>query len=387
MHLTAAGNIEAVGSIFQFRNLQRNILQRLTEQTVTQLTGSNELAFAACKGAVVDRESHFNGGGRNLNKGQRLNCIGGTDGVTDTDITDTAHGDDIAGRGFGNRRTTQTVKGVKGNGLTLLADLLGSMIVADNDFLILLDSAALNATDSNSTNKLVVIDGGNQHLEGLFRLYLGGGNVIQNGFKQRLQIGADNVGRIRSSTLTAGAEQHGRIKLILGGVQIQQKFQNLIHNLVDTLVGTIDLINHNDNTMTQLQSFAQNKTGLRHGAFGGIHQQNNAVDHLQNTFNLAAKVGVARGINNINFGVFILDSRVFCQNGNSALSFQVIGIHHAIDHRLILAVDTALFEHLIHQRRFTVVDVGNDSNISQIIANHCHIPPNIFFNNLLYAPF
>ena len=45
--------------------------------------------------------------------------------------------------------------------------------------------------------------------------------------------------------------------------------------------------------MTQLQRPAEDEAGLGHGALGGVHQQDHAVDHLQDALHLAAEVGMA----------------------------------------------------------------------------------------------
>ena len=253
------------------------------------------------------------------------------------------------------------------------------MVVANHDLLILFDGAALDAADGDASHKLVIVDGGDQHLEGGVRVHIGSGDIIQNGVEQRLKISACRVGGVGSRALTPRAEQHGRVELVLGGIQIQQQLQHLVHNLVDALVGTVDLVDHYDHPVAQLQGLAQNKAGLGHGAFRRVHQQNNAVHHFQNAFHFAAEVRMARGVHNIDLRAFIMDGGVFGQDRDAAFPFQIVGIHHAVHHGLVFAVDTALLEHLIHQRRFAVVDVGNDSDISQIIANHCHIPPNVNF--------
>ena len=45
----------------------------------------------------------------------------------------------------------------------------------------------------------------------------------------------------------------------------------------------------------------------------------------------------------------------------------VVGVHDAIRHLLILAEHAALLQHLVHQRGLAVVNVGDNSNISNII--------------------
>ena len=75
-----------------------------------------------------------------------------------------------------------------------------------------------NVRDGDTTNVLVVVDGGNQQLQRFFRIAGGCGDILHNGFKEGNQIGAHLVGAVRCSTLTAGAEDGGGVELLVGGV-------------------------------------------------------------------------------------------------------------------------------------------------------------------------
>ena len=48
--------------------------------------------------------------------------------------------------------------------------------------------------------------------------------------------------------------------------------------------------------------------------------------------------------------------------------FLITGVHHPLRHLLIRTKDTALPEHLIHQRSLAMIDVCNDRNIPQIFS-------------------
>ena len=137
-------------------------------------------------------------------------------------------------------------------------------------------------------------------------------------------------GGIAGGTVAAGAEQHGAVELLVGGVQVQQQLQHLVDDLVDALVGAVDLVDDHDDTVAQLQRAAEHETGLGHGALGGVHQQDDAVDHLEDTLHLAAEVGVARGIHDVDLGVAVVDGGVLGQNGDAALTLQVVGVHDAL---------------------------------------------------------
>ena len=49
-------------------------------------------------------------------------------------------------------------------------------------------------------------------------------------------------------------------------------------------------------------------------------------------------------------------------------------VHNAIGNLLILAEGAALFKHLVNQRGFAVVDVGDDGNVAQICTFHLRTP-------------
>ena len=242
------------------------------------------------------------------------------------------------------------------------------MVVAHGDLLILLQGPPLNAPDGNAAHKLVVINGGHQHLERLIHIRLRRGDIINNGVKQRLQICAGHIGGIGRNALSGRAEQHRGIQLLFCGVQIQQQLQHLVHHLVDALVGPVDLVYHHDNPVAQLQGAAEDEAGLGHGPLSGVHQQDNAVNHLQNTLYLAAEIGVARSVYNVDFRVAVANGGVFGQDGNAALPLQVVGVHDPVYGLLILPIYTALLEHFVHQGGLAVVNMGNNGNISQFFV-------------------
>ena len=120
--------------------------------------------------------------------------------------------------------------------------------------------------------------------------------------------------------------------------------------------------------MPQLQRLLQHEAGLRHGALEGVDQQQHAVDHFENALHLAAKVGVSRGVDDVDLDALVEDRRVFGQNRDAALALKVVGIHDALCHHLVFAEYAALLEHLVDQCGFAVVNVGNDGDIAQFFS-------------------
>jgi len=140
---------------------------------------------------------------------------------------------------------------------------------------------------------------------------------------------------------------------------------------VDALVGAVDLVHHHDDPVAHLKGTAQHEAGLGHGALRGVHQQDNAVHHLQHALHLAAEIGMARGVNDVDFGVAVSHGGVFGHDGDAALALQIVGVHDAVHDLLIVAEHAGLLKHLIHQCGLAVIDVGDYGDVSNFIHWNC----------------
>ena len=244
------------------------------------------------------------------------------------------------------------------------------MIVDNYRFAAHTHSSTLNPADTDASDVFIIIYRRNQHLQRCVRIAFRRRDIFQNRVQERRQIFSHTVGIDGSSAGAAGAEQHRGIQLFIGSVQIHQKLQYLVDYFVYPRIGTVNFVYHNDDPMSQFHSSSQHKTSLRHRSLRSIHQKDYAVDHFQNPFHLAAEVRVAGGIYNIDFYPFIQNRGVFREDGNASFPFQVSRVHHPFLYHLIFVVFTTLLEHLIHQSCFSVVNVGDDGDISQIFSNH-----------------
>ena len=70
------------------------------------------------------------------------------------------------------------------------------------------------------------------------------------------------------------------------------------------------------------------------------------------------------GVDDIYFYIPVLHGDIFGKNGDSAFAFQVVVIQKTVVNFLIGAKNFGLFEDLIDQRGFSVVDVGNNCYIA-----------------------
>ena len=105
---------------------------------------------------------------------------------------------------------------------------------------------------------------------------------------------------------------------------------------------------------------------MGHHAFRGVYQQQTAVSQSQRALHLAAKIGVARGINQIDLGNAVLQRDVLGQNRNAALTLKIVRVQYASTTQFAFPVLTRLAQHLVYKRCFAVINVGDDGNVSNV---------------------
>ena len=130
--------------------------------------------------------------------------------------------------------------------------------------------------------------------------------------------------------------------------------------------GPVDLVHDDDRGAAQCQRLPQHEPRLRHRAVEGVHHEQHAVNHAQNPLNFAAEIGVAGRINNIDFRPVPTHARVLREDGDPALAFERIRVHHALGDDLILAKGSGLSQHLVHERCLAVIDVGDDGDVAYL---------------------
>ena len=112
--------------------------------------------------------------------------------------------------------------------------------------------------------------------------------------------------------------------MVLAGAKVEHQVEHGFLYFVGTAVGLVHLVNHHNGLQLQLDGLLQDETGLWHGAFKGIDEQQHAVSHVEHTLHLATEVGVAGSVDNVDLHVLVTDGNVFRKNGDAALAFQVV---------------------------------------------------------------
>ena len=221
-----------------------------------------------------------------------------------------------------------------------------------------------DAADGDAAKVFRVVKVGNEDLQGAVRVAGGRGNGGDDGLKQRLQIDAGNGGIEGCSAVLGHAIKYGKIKLRFVRIEIDEKIVNFVQHFLRAGVGAIDLVDHHDGQQLGFKRLGKHVAGLRQWAFGCVNQQHYAVYHLERTLHFAAEIGVSRRVHDIDFAAFKDDGRVFGQDGDAALPFQFIRVHHTVGHLLIGAERSRLPQHGIYEGCLAVVNMGNDGDIA-----------------------
>ena len=189
-------------------------------------------------------------------------------------------------------------------------------------------------------------------------------------FKQRNKVFSLNVGVERSRAVSRAAIHDRTVKLLFGGVELEQKLQHLVDDFLHSCVGAVDLIHHDNHGVTEFERLLQHEARLRHRSLVGVDKQHYAVDHFEYALHLAAEVRVSRGVDDVDFVVSVLYGRVLRKYGYAALALDVVAVHYALGYRLIGAERAALLQQRVYKRGFTVVDVGDYRHVANVFVSH-----------------
>ena len=257
------------------------------------------------------------------------------------DALNAGHRHDGAHICLGHRDLGQAVKFIQAADFDLQL-LFRSVMVHDHDFLVHADLPVVDLADADAADIFVVVDGGDEQLQRGLGIALRRRDRIKDRIQQRAHIHA-LIGKILHRPAVARRSEHeGAVQLLFGGIQFQQQVEDLVHHFLGAGFRTVHLIDADHDIQVQLQRLGQHEAGLRHGSFKGIHHQNDAVHHLQDALHLAAEIGVAGSIHDVDLHALVGHGSVLRQDGDPALTFQVARVHDALGHFLVLAEHTAL---------------------------------------------
>ena len=108
-------------------------------------------------------------------------------------------------------------------------------------------------------------------------------------------------GRARRTRLARG-EDVREIELLFVGPQLHERVEHLVEHLVRPGVGPVDLVDHDDRPDVARERLAQHELRLRHRPLEGVDQHQRTVGHLKRPLDLAAEIGVAGRVDDVDLG-------------------------------------------------------------------------------------
>ncbi len=294
MQLTASGDFEGIGGVGLFEQ-EADVDFQLLFQTVSDVAAGHVLAFPAGKGGAVDHEVHaqrrfFDPDGRHL-----YGMVGIADGVADSDVFDAGHDADVPA---GNLSCFYPLQALVAEALVDLGHSAPALVVDNDDSLGGMDRAPVDAADAQTSDVVVVGEGRNLKAQGFFRIVGVALHLLDDGVEKGTQaqpvlagrplvdlfaggFNADTCyfGRIAHDNSLAGdAVQNLKIQLLVRGFKVHEELINFVDDFCDPGILFVDFVNQQDGKQTLFQGFLQDKTGLGHGAFGRIDQEDDRVD-------------------------------------------------------------------------------------------------------------
>ena len=129
-------------------------------------------------------------------------------------------------------------------------------------------------------------------------------------------------------------------------------------------VGAIDLVDHDDRRQAALEGLAEHESRLRQRTFRGVDQQHHAVGHRQHALHFPAEIGVAGRVHDVDQGLAVVNGGVLGQDGDAALTLELVAVHGALFDALVGAEHAALPKHGVNKGGLAVIDVGDDGNVA-----------------------
>ena len=359
----------------QRRNTHGNVAFLFAHQTLVELARAHNLAFATNQGAGrrLEHNGHrgfFHGNWRKLNG---VFTVG--DDVANVSIFNADNGNNVARLCLKNIRFAQVLKNVNlANGCVVAAR---AIVFYNQDLLFFMQDAAMQTANANATFVAAVINGADLQRHRTLKVNIGARDLFQNGIQQRNHIHVAIVVIVARITVHGGCVNHREVQLFIGSTQLHHELKHLVDSGIGISVGAVDLVHHHHNAQVVRKRMAQHETRLRLGAFVSVNNQQSTIGHVQNALNFATEVGVTRRVDDVDLYALVINGNVLRKNGDAALTFLIVAVQHAVFHLLICAEYVGGLQQLVNQRSFAVVNVRDNSHVTNIFLFHSMLHINV----------
>ena len=406
VQLAAAADLDAVRAA-EVLHAERDVDAQLALQPVLDLAQRRGAAVLAGERAVVDEEEHRDGGLFDLERRQgcagRLH-LGRRQRVAEADLVGAGEPGDVAGgdlvdltvleatphpevRHARRRRAGELPAGVR------IADLEvpgrdALQLVAD------LEAAGEHAPAADAADVVAPGQRADLHEERRILVDLRRRDTADDGLEEVVHTGVGQlldqrrrgrpaVGDVRLAlslfllvfvqvvddpAFEAGAVQHREIELLVVRAELDEEVEGLVECAGGVCVGPVGLVDDDDRPQPEPERSHEHVARLGHGALVGVDQQQHRVDHAEHTLHLAAEIGVARRVDDVDQVLLPLHRAVLGADGDAALALEVVAVHHTLVDVGALAEHVGGAEDAVDQRRLAVIDVGDDGQVADLFS-------------------
>ena len=337
-------------------------------QAFLELVTRHELsAVLAGERRSVHREEHGDGRRVDMDAGEVLRVVRRADGIADIERVEACNQDDVARTGFVNRLRG---KAFVAENLLRADGLDASVGEGLRVSLVGLERSLLDASHGKAAEERGVFEGGNLEERLAIRVALRGRDALDDLVHEDAEV-AIRVFHLGAADALAAATEHlVEVELFFARVEFAEQVEHLVESALRVAAVAVDLVHHDNRGKPEFKCLLGHKARLGHGAFERVNNQKHTVNRAEHAFHLATEVGVPRGIDDVHAIALVHDARVLGEDGDAAFAFKVVGVHHALVDFFTFVEGSALLEKLVHQGRFTVVDVGDDGYVSDFCLIH-----------------
>ena len=372
MQLAAARHGERL-RVGRLLDAQGDVPLKLPEQPVAQLAPRDVLPLPPREGRVVHLDVDGNRGLFHGDTREPLQMVRRGDRLADLHAREPRHRHDLARRRLLQRHSLEPLEAEQLDDARLLVRGVAQRARLpqrqERHRVAQPHPPPLDAPDPDSAEVGGVVERRDEHLERPVPVHTGRRDRFEDRLEQRHQ------GRPRQREIPgrrpvpARRIEEGAAELLRRRLKLQEQLQHFVVHAQRVRILAVDLVHEHDGLQPQRQRLPRHESRLRHRPFGRVHEQQEAVHHAQDPLHLAAEVGVAGRVHDVDLGVAPqppAHGRVLREDRDAALPLERVRVEHPLVHLLVGTEHAGLAEHLIHQRRLTVVDVGDDGDVAEL---------------------
>src|SRR6266705_3032076 len=178
------------------------------------------------------------------------------------------------------------------------------------------DAAADDATESDAPDIITVLKIRNEHLKERIGRNFRRRHMLNNGLEKRSHVFVLIIQFAHGETIPGAGVDDRKIELLIARFQFDEEIKDQVQRFARFRVLSVDLVNDDDGLETILQRLAQNETSLRLRSVVSVDHEQNTIDHLHNSLDFTAKVGVTGRVYDIDAVTVPLKRRVLRANSD-----------------------------------------------------------------------